>query len=147
MSDSIFTDEEIEFGEQHPMLGPDYERARKVAQRFMESFKEEHFEKLHEEFCKQFAERLWGDISTFLIGDTECNLQTEMRHIAEGTVFALLHGHKGYTQRYVLRDGLQPAMVRAAIFEQFKDEMIDKGIQERDEEIHRLKEVMRMYRG
>ena len=140
--DSVFTDEEIAFGEQYPTLGPDYERANRVAKRAMAAFTEEHFKPLTDEFAKAFADRLWDDVRDWLLGDTEMNLQSEMRHIAEATVAALLHGHRGYAKRYVLDDGLNAKKIRAAIFEQFKDEIIDKGIQERDAEIERLREAL-----
>ena len=146
MGDSIFTDAEMEFGEKHPVLGPDYERARRIAQKAMGGFKDEHFEPMLDQFAKEFRDKLWGDICDWLIGDTEMNLQNEIRHVAEATVFALLHGHRGYAKRYVLDDSYQSEKVRAAIFAQFKDEIIAKGIQERDAEIERLKETLRFRR-
>lgn len=141
---SKFTDAELAFGDECPALGPDYKRASDVAERAMSAFEVEHFNPLLDEFQKQFVDKMWDTMTDHLLSDTEMNLQSEMRRIAESSVFALLHGHKGYCHRYVLGDNFQAEKVREAIFEQFKDDIILKGIQERDEEIKRLKETINL---
>lgn len=142
MTEYQYSAEEMEFGEEHETLGPDYERARRVSERAMAAFKDKHFESLVDDFRKEFVDRLWSDISDYLISDTEMNLQSEIRQVADSSIYALLHGHRGYAQRYVLGDNHQARKVRETIFEQFKDEIVEKGIQERDEEIKRLKETL-----
>lgn len=133
---------EIEFGERHPALGPDYERAKRISERFMANFQEEQFNPLIEEFGKQFVDKMWGDISAWLIADTESNLQSEIRQMADASVLALLEGNKTLLDRYVLGDGFKPARVREKIFEQFKTDIITKGIKERDERIKHLEEAL-----
>lgn len=142
-----FTKDEIEFGEQHAALGPDYKRAERISREIMEKFKAEHFQPLVDQFAKEFVDRLWRDVEDYLIADTELNLQSKIRDLSEASISALLGGNRPLAERYSLKPHCDPTKIRAAIFEQFKDELIEIGIAERDEKIEELKEQLKWYRG
>ena len=142
MTEATFTASELEFAEQYPTLGADYKRAQDVAERYMSHFRDTHFKELVDKFSDEFRDKLWGDVSSWFIADTESNLQTEIRHAVDATIGAILRGDQWALSRYPLSQYHDGQKIRAAIFAEHKDEIIAAGIKDRDDEIARLKEQL-----
>lgn len=143
---STFTDEENEFAEGHPSLGADYKRASAIAERFMENFKDEHFKALADDFAEKFRDKLWSDISGWLVSDTECNLQTEIRQTVDGTVNAILTGKPWALNRYPLSQYHNGEDIRKAIFAQHQEAMENLRIAELEKEVERLTQQLEWHR-
>lgn len=143
---STFTEEEAAFGDDHPTLGADYKRAQAIAERFMVAFAEEHFKGLAEEFANTFRDKLWSDISSWFIADTECNLQTAIRQTVDATINALLTGKAWALERYPLSKYHDGQAIRAAIFEQHRDALETARIKDLEAEVARLKSILEFRR-
>lgn len=91
--DSI-TDEDIAKSKGYEILGPAYFASRRIAERFMAAFEAEQFQPMIEKFAKDFQDRLWTDASTFLLSDTESNLQGAMRRQVDDCVKGILSGER-----------------------------------------------------
>ena len=140
--DNIFTVEELAFGEQHPALGPEYEGARNAAEAFMAKFEAEHFKPLVDQFADAFRDKLWSDLSDWLIGDTESNLQSEMRRMIEGTVNALLSGEQWALNRYVMSGYHDGEKIRKAVALHIEEEVAKARITDLEKEVTRLREQL-----
>jgi len=94
----IFTEEDIEFGENTPILGPEYSAARRFMEGFAESFREEHLQPFTDEIVKtitdKIREKVWEDFNDYLLMDTEYNAANAIRSMVNDTVKALLSGEK-----------------------------------------------------
>ena len=137
-----FTAEEIAFGEQHPSLGPEYEGARNAAEAFMSKFEAEYFKSLIDQFADAFRDKLWTDLADWLIGDTESNLQSEMRRMVEGSVNALLTGEQWAFNRYPLAKYHDGEKVRKAIAAHIGDEIAKARIADLEKDISSLREQL-----
>lgn len=134
---SGFTPDELAFGEEHPVLGPTYDTARKAAEAFMAVFEAEHFKPLIDKFADDFRDKLWSDVDTFLLSDTESNLHLTLWRMVEGTINALLTGEAWALERYVLAKGRygDAAKVRKAIVQHCREQIADQRISELEEEL------------
>ena len=147
ITDDIFTEADIREGEKYDSLGPEYFAGRRIAERFMTQFQDEHFKPLIDEFAKQFADKLWTDIANSLLGDTEHNLHLEMARMVEGTVKALITGEQWALNRYALlaRSG-DGEKLRAAIVKHVPTELQDARIADLEADNAKLREEVRWFR-
>jgi hypothetical protein len=139
----MMTEEEAKavLAEKWKGLGPVYFDAQIVAERFMEKFRSEHFKKLADDFADKFRDQLWGDIDSWLMEDTESNLQSSMQRMVEGAVAALLSGERWALERYVLLTSrYEGEKIRAAVAKLVPTEIQDKRIADLEAENADLKE-------
>ena len=145
MSEDIFTDADIEQGQD--VLGSEYFAGRKIAERFMTKFQDDHFKPLIEEFAKQFRDKLWTDVANWLLLDTESNLHNEIAPMVEGTLQAILTGERWALNRYALAakygDGEK---LRAAIVKHVPIELQDARMADLEAENAKLREENRWLR-
>lgn len=135
----MFTDEQLAQGEQSPTLGPAYFAAREAARRFMEAFEAGHFEPLIKKFADDFRDKLWSDIDTFLISDTESNLQSEMWRFADNNVKHLLAGEKWAIDKFLLGNRYDCEKIRATVARLVPKELQDARIADLEAEVMRLR--------
>lgn len=123
--DEAFTDAEIDFGAQNPVLGPAYLAARGIAEKFMAPFEAEHFEPLITKFADTFRAQLWTELETFLLSDIESNLQGSLWRMVDGTINALLTGEQWALNRYAMAQARygDAEKVRAAVAKHLGDEL------------------------
>lgn len=142
----IFTDEDIEFGESTPVLGPEYSAARRFMEGFAESFREEHLQPFTDEITKAIAdkvrEKVWDDFNNYLLMDTEYNAQNAIRCMVTDTVKALLSGEPWAMQRYPLAARYDAEKVRAAIASHIPDEIAKARIADLEAEISSLRQSL-----
>lgn len=138
MGDPIFTDEHHAEAENSRSLGPAYFAARETAQKFMAAFEAENFKPLIDDFARDFQQRLWDDLETSLLSDTECNLQLHMSRMVDDTVQALLGGNEWALRRYVLGDKHDCEKVRAVVAAYVPTELQDRRIAELEAQVASL---------
>ena len=124
----MFTPEEIKDGEKYDNLGPAYMAARASAERIMAAFEDEHFKPLIDKFAKDFQDRLWSDVVSYLLSDTENNLQGEMWRHADNMVEYVLSGEEWAMKRFVLGERYDCEKIRAKIASYVPIELQDARI-------------------
>ncbi len=144
---TIFTDEHVKEAEQYDNLGPSYFAAREIARRYMENFASEQFEPLIKEFTDKFRDKLWGDVDTFLISDTESNLQGTIWRMVDEVVRGLLGGKQWMLKRYALGDRYDCDELRAAVAKHIPKELQDARVGDLEAEVAYLKEQLKWERG
>ena len=139
-----FTEGDLQGAEQHPTLGPEYFAARRVMDRFMSSWTEEHLEPLAEEITKAVTEKIrdkvWDDFRDYLLIDTELNAQSEIRSMVSGTVEALMSGKEWAMRRYPLAEGYDSHGIREAVAKHVGDKVAAARIADLEAEVKRLKD-------
>lgn len=147
--DEAFTAQELAEAEAYPSLGPQYTRSRNIAERFMAEFEDEHFKPLIEKFASDLQDKLWSDITRSLISDTESNLTDEVRRMVAGTVRALLTGEEWALNYYPLAREMygDAPKIRAAIFEQCRDQIADLRVAELEKQVADLTSTVASLRG
>lgn len=145
MAEEALTHTDLEAGEQYPTLGPQYFAARRIAENFMEKFQEKHFKPLINDFSAKFCDKLWTDITRSFLEDTESNLHSEIRHILDGTIHALLTGKEWMLNRFPLAAYYDGADIRRAIFDQCRDQITDKRVTDLETEVAQLRDQLRFY--
>lgn len=143
----MFTEDDLVKGAENEALGPEYFAANRVAAEVMAKFKEERFKPLIDEFADQFRDKLWDDVRDYLIGDTEMNVQSSIRQMAEGTIRALLTGEEWAMKRYPFCNYNDGEKIRKRIAEHVGDEIARHRIADLEKEVKRLTESLRHARG
>lgn len=147
----IFTDDDIEFGENHPILGPEYSAARSFMDRFAESFRDEHLQPMADEITKavtdKIREKVWDDFRDFLVADTEQNAAGAIRSMVNDTVKALLSGEPWAMQRYPLSARYDAEKVRAAIAAHIPGELAKARIADLEKQLADLRQTIEWARG
>jgi hypothetical protein len=145
MSDG-FTDDDIDFGHKHPILGPEYSAARSFMERFMMGWEDEHLKPLAEAVCKEVTDRIrdkvWDDFRDYLLMDTETNATGAIREMVECSVRALLSGEKWALERYPFANRHDADKVRAAIAAHIPDEVAKARIADLEKEVAQLRESL-----
>jgi hypothetical protein len=130
--------------ESFPTLGPNYFAARTIAERFMEHFAAEHFEPLIKQFSEKFRDELWTYLQSWLIGDTESNLQCEIRYRIDRAVDNLLAGNKQALDQYVFAQ-YNHEDVRKAIAAHVPKEIQDARVADLEAQVSELKQSLKYY--
>lgn len=125
------------------VLGPRYDEATEVTKRFMEKFEAEHFEPMLKKFVDTFQDRLWTEVTCFLINDTASNLQSEIYNGIESSVKALLSGERWALERYALADRYDVKAVRETVAKHIAPELQDRRLAELETENEDLKRTIR----
>lgn len=140
MTDEVFSEKNIIDGEKSLTLGPAYFASRDIAERFMAKFEAEHFKPMLNKFTMEFRDLMWTDMSTFLMSDTESNLQGEMWRQADRMVEYLVSGEPWALQKFVLNERYDFDKVRKAIAAHIPQELQDARITFLEGQITKLKE-------
>lgn len=135
-----FTDEELAEATKWDTLGPEYFGARKAATEFMAKFEADQFKPMVDSFVGEFRDKLWSDITDFLLSDTESNLHMAVARMVKGTVEALLTGEEWALRRYPLAAEYDADKIRKAIAEHVGDEVARLRIEALEKEIEDLKQ-------
>lgn len=147
MEDLILAEDEQSFFDEASTvatLGPNYFAARMIAERFTQHFSDEMFRPLIDQFVDKFREKLWDDVSAWLLTDTESNLQSEIWRRVDSSVAAILSGNEQMIEHYALQK-YDRDEVRGAIAKAIPKELQDLRVQDLEEENKRLKERIEMY--
>lgn len=140
------TQEHIEKAEGNERLGPGYFASRDVAERFMADFEAEHFKPLIEKFSKEFSDHMWEEINSYLLSDTERNLQLAMWRHADDMVKYVLSGEEWAMKKFALGERYNCAKVREAVAKHVPQELQDQRIADLEAEVERLKNDIEFYR-
>lgn len=132
----------LDQGAEHPVLGPHYFAARKVAGEFMEKFEAEHFKPLMEDFAKKFGEKLWTDLENHLMSDTESNLHSTIWRQIDESVKALLGDGQWAIDRYVLSGRYDCEKIRAAVAKHIPQELQNSRIADLEAEVASLRQSL-----
>lgn len=143
---AIFSDEETSFGDANPVLGAEYERARRVAGSIVNAFSAKYFEPMIKEFSEKLYSELLNSTDVFFESDVESNLQSEIWHATSSVVRALLSGEKWALNKYPLNKSHDGEKIRACIFKEHKDELIGLRVVELEAENERLEKIIASYR-
>lgn len=133
-----FTGEDLAESAKYGSLGPAYFDARRVVEGIMSGFKPEDFKPILDKITDQIANELWSKTETFLIADTESNIQGHIWRMVDNTVQALLTGEKWAMDRYVTRDNHDCAAVRKAVMDQAGDEVKQGRIADLEKQVRNL---------
>lgn len=135
--------------ESHPTLGAEYFAAREVAERFLKNWQQDHAEKLAEAIMRPVLdavqEKVWDAFKDFLLSDTEQNVQSEMRHMVENSVRALIGGDKWANVKYIETSYGDGKKVRETLAQLYRDEIKDGRIRDLESEVQRLKDNLRFH--
>jgi hypothetical protein len=132
--------EHIDEARQYPNLGPAYFAAQAIAERFMTSFQEEQFKPLIDKFAAEFNDRLWSDLQSSLLGDTQSNLRSDMWRMVDQCVTAVLSGERWVMEKYALGSRYDCDKVRETVAKHIPAELQDKRVTDLEEEVKRLRE-------
>lgn len=141
-AEPLITEAHIEAAEGYEVLGPADFAARDISKRYMEKFQSEHFKPLVEEFAKQFRDKLWGDVTDFLLSDTESNLQGRIWQMVDEIVLALLGKHEWAYKKYALGSRYDCQEIRAKLAALIPKELQDARIADLEVEIKELKQSL-----
>ena len=136
----------LEQGIEHPVLGPNYFAARDSAEQFMSQFEANHFRPLIDKFADDFRDKMWADVESWLLSDTESNLQSTMWRQIDGSVKALLSGEEWALNKYALHGRYDCEKIRAAVARHIPKELQDARVSYLEEEVKQLKESLRFAR-
>lgn len=137
--ESTFTQDDINVG---PILGPEYRASTRMAEAMLAKFSAEHMKPLVDEFADTFREKLWDDVRDWLLSDTEMNIASEVRHMVEQTIQALLTGEEWAMKRYPFADYSKGEKVRAAVAKHGGDELLMRRIADIEKELRRVREQL-----
>jgi len=143
----MFSEQDLREAEDSPVLGPAYFDARRVAERLMKDFEAELFEPLLKKASDGFYDAVRDKVETFLLSDTECNIQGEMYRMVDNCVEALLTGKQWALQRYALTDKFDGAAIREGIIQHIPEELKDKRISDLEKELKTLKEDLQWHKS
>jgi hypothetical protein len=135
-----FHEDDLKDGEASLVLGPTYFDARRVAERVMAKFEAEQFKPLIDKMASEFNDRLWNDVKSSLLEDTECNLQNEICRAVDACVEALLGGHMWALNKYILGSNYDHGKIREAVAIYIPQELQEKRIADLEEELRQAKE-------
>lgn len=136
----MITDEHRKLAEQYQNLGPAYFAAGEIAEQFMSSFTEEQFRPLIDKFAREFNDRLWNDLESSLLGDTQSNLQSSMWRMVDQCVTAILSGERWVMEKYALGSRYDCDKVRETVAKHIPAELQNKRVADLEEEVKRLRE-------
>lgn len=140
MSDNQFDAQFLSEGEEHPILGPAYFDARKVADRCMGHFKAEHFKPLVDDVTSKITEAVWTAVQDSMLLDVEMNLQGEMYRMVDNCVSALLGGSRWALEKYALGSRYDCDQIRAAVAKHISPEIQAARVADLEAEVKLLKE-------
>lgn len=144
--DAIFTDDDFAEAQQAPVLGPAYFSARRYVERSMAGAEPDIFKPIIDKAVENIRHALWDDVETFLLADTESNLQGTMWRTIDATVQALLTGEKWAIERYAIGDRYDAKAVREAVIHHAPPALWDKRVTELQAEVDLLREQLKTER-
>lgn len=139
MPNTTFTDEDIAVG---PVLGPEYGASNRLAEAMMEKFSTEHLKPLVDKVADEFRDKLWSDVTDWLLADTEQNVAGAIRHMVEQTITALLTGKEWAMQRYPYADYCKGEEIRAAVAKHGGDTLLARRVADLEAEIKKCRETI-----
>lgn len=145
MTDLIeFTDDDKKIG---PVLGPEYRASNRLAEAMIEKFNAEHLKPLVEKVADEFRDRLWSDVTDWLLTDTEQNIAGAVRYMVEQTVQALMTGEQWAMQRYPYADYSKGEKIRAAVAKHAGATLFTKRIAELEAEVAKRDQTIKYMQG
>lgn len=142
----MFADEDLKDAEKHPVLGPAYFDARRISRGILEKFEAEDFKPLIDKVAGEIHTKLWSDVESYLLSDTECNVQGEMYRMVDNCVEALLTGKEWALQRYALTGNFDGEIIRKKILEHAPEELKAGRISDLEKEVESLKKDLEYYK-
>jgi hypothetical protein len=111
----MITEQDLEAGEQSPVLGPAYFAARRAAEGVMQGMDDEPIKAVAKKAAELVKDELYDYIEAPILGDLECNVQGHIYRIVDDTVQALLTGQAWAIERYALAQRYDAVAVREAV--------------------------------
>lgn len=145
MTDPItaFTDKDIAIGK---VLGPEYGASNRLAEAMLEKFQAEHLKPLVDKVADEFRDKLWSDVTDWLLDDTEQNVAGAIRYMVEQTVVALLTGKSWAMERYPYADYAKGEDIRRAVAVHGSDKLLMARISDLETELKKAKEQIEWLR-
>ena len=135
----MIEDSHIAEAQEYQNLGPAYFAAQAIVGRFMASFQDEQFKPLIDKFAEAFNERLWSDLQSSLLSDTESNLASEIWRMVDQCVTGILSGERWIVEKYALGSRYDCDKVREAVAKFVPTELQDKRLADLEEDLQRLR--------
>lgn len=140
-----FTERDLEAP---PILGPEYFASNRLAEAMIAKFDAEHLKPLVEKIADEFRDKLWSDVTDWLLADTEQNVAGAVRDMVGQTIDALLTGKQWAMDRYPYADYSRGEEIRKAVAKHGSDEIMSRRIVELQAELAKANErieAMRRY--
>ena len=142
----MFDEKYLSEAEEHQTLGPAYFDAQDVTNRFMKQFEDTQFKPMVDKLAKDFRERLWDDLQSWLLSDTQCNLQSEIWRMVDNCVQALLSGEQWAVTKYALADRYDCEKIRKVLAALVPAELQDRRIADLEKELAETKKDLEYYK-
>lgn len=127
-------------------LGPEYFASNRLAEAMIAKFDAEHLKPLVDKVADEFRDKLWSDVTDWLLSDTEQNVAGGVRYMVEQTVQALLSGKEWAMQRYPYADYSKGEEIRAAVAKHGGDTLLARRVADLEAENVRLSETIERMR-
>jgi hypothetical protein len=143
-NEQIITPEDLIEAEKFETLSPAYFAARRVTERAMAAFTDEHLKPLIDKAADEFRDKLWTQVQDSIWSDTEMNLQGTMWCAIDEIVKALMGGQQWALKRYIAGPSYDCDKIREAAWSHalriMPDAVLTARIAELEEQNKRLTE-------
>jgi len=146
LSQTQFDDEDTT-GQFASSLGPEYFASNRLAEAMLAKFDAEHLKPLVDKAADEFRDKLWHDVTDYLLADTEQYVAGAVAHMVEQTVQALLTGKEWAMQRYPYADYSKGEEIRAALAPLVGDTLLARRVADLEAENARQRETISFLQG
>jgi len=139
MTDCTFTDDDTSIS---PVLGPEYRASNRLAEAMIAKFDAEHLKPLVDKVADEFRDKLWSDVTDWLLADAEQNVAGQVRYMVEQTMQALLTGKVWAMNRYPYADYTKGEEVRKAVCAHGGETLMARRIADLEAELAKKEETI-----
>ena len=147
MITEAFTVDDLQRGEEHPVLGPAYFAADRAASTLCAGMDGTQLKPVVDKVAKTLTDELYAYVENFLRMDMERNLSGYIRDMVESTVRALLTGEAWALRQYPMSQYHDGEKIRAAVAKHAGESLLTMRIAELEAENARLQESLRYTRA
>jgi hypothetical protein len=135
----------VEEGKQHPILGPEYFMARKIAENTLNNFKDKCFNEFLKETSEKLYEKFQETFESSLMFDAENNIQHQIWNTVEQIIRAILGGEQYILQKYVLGPKYDCGKIRETVAKLIPEELQNARIKDLESELKNVKDNLEFY--
>ena len=125
-----------------PVLGPEHGASRRLSEAMLDKFDCEHLRPLIDKAADEFRDKLWGDVTDWLLQDAELNVAGAVRSMVEQTVVALLTGKQWAMDRYPFADYAKGEDIRRAVAGHGSDRLLMARISDLEAELSKANQTI-----
>lgn len=143
-------EQDFEDGRKHPILGPAYFDAKRVAESILSNFDVKDIAPLVKSTTDTLYTEIADKFENWLLSDAEVNVQGHIYRIVDESVKALITGKQWALDRYALNNQYSVqdmAELRAAILKHASEELKGLRIQDLEKEVETLRSDLAFYKN